>query len=100
VYTVSGALAGLGGVMTASMLKGGSPNFGRMYELYVIAAVVVGGASLSGGSGRVLGTLVGALIIAVIQNGMNLTGVDSYTQMVVLGAVILGAVLLDRLRRR
>jgi ribose transport system permease protein len=69
-----------------------------MYELYVIAAVVVGGTSLSGGSGRILGTLIGAFIIAVIQNGMNLRGIESYTQQVVLGAVILGAVLLDKAR--
>jgi ribose transport system permease protein len=71
-----------------------------MYELYVIAAVVVGGASLQGGQGRILGTLIGALVIAVIQNGMNLTGVETYTQGVVLGAVILGAVLLDTLKKR
>ena len=71
-----------------------------MYELYVIAAVVVGGTSLSGGEGKILGTLIGAFIIAVIQNGMNLLGVESYTQKIVLGLVILGSVLLDRLRRR
>lgn len=100
VYTVSGCLAGLGGVIMASQLKSGSPTYGAMYELYVIAAVVVGGTSLSGGEGKILGTLIGALIIAVIQNGMNLTGVESYTQKVVLGLVILGAVLLDMLKRR
>lgn len=98
-YTISGALAGLGGVITASQLKSGSPNYGNMYELYVIAAVVVGGTSLSGGEGRIFGTLIGAFIIAVIQNGMNLTGVESYTQKVALGLVILGAVLLDTLKR-
>src|SRR5207247_2482289 len=80
VYTACGALAGLGGVMLASQLKAGAPQYGIYYELYVIAAVVVGGASLAGGEGRVLGTLVGALIIAVIQNGMNLLGLESYTQ--------------------
>lgn len=100
VYTLSGVLAGLGGVVMASQLKSGSPTYGAMYELYVIAAVVVGGTSLSGGEGKVIGTLIGALIIAVIQNGMNLTGVESYTQKVVLGLVILGAVLLDMLKRR
>jgi len=100
VYTVCGALAGLGGIITASQLKSGSPTYGGMYELYVIAAVVVGGTSLSGGQGKVLGTLIGAFIIAVIQNGMNLTGVESYTQKVVLGLVILGAVLLDMVRHR
>ena len=99
-YIVSGLLAGLGGVIMASQLKSGAPTYGGMYELYVIAAVVVGGASLSGGSGRMFGTLIGALTIAVIQNGMNLTNVESYTQKVVLGLVILGAVLLDLLRQR
>lgn len=99
-YVASGLLAGLGGVVLASQLRSGSPTYGAMYELYVIAAVVVGGTSLGGGEGRVIGTLVGALIIAVIQNGMNLAGIESYTQKIVLGLVILGAVLLDRLRRR
>ena len=66
----------------------------------MIAAVVVGGTSLAGGEGRVLGTLIGAFIIAVIRNGMNLTGVESYTQKVVLGLVILGAVLIDTLKQR
>jgi ribose transport system permease protein len=69
-----------------------------MYELYVIAAAVVGGAALSGGQGKMLGTLTGAFTIAVIQNGMNLTSIESYTQKVVLGLVILGAVLIDRMR--
>jgi len=100
VYVTCGLLAGLGGVIMASQLKSGAPTYGLMYELYVIAAVVVGGTSLSGGEGRILGTLIGAFIIAVIQNGMNLTNVESYTQKVVLGLVILGAVLLDRLKHR
>ena len=82
----------------ASQLKSGSPTYGGMYELYVIAAVVVGGTSLSGGEGRIFGTLAGAFTIAVIQNGMNLTNVESYTQKVVLGLVILGAVLFDKAR--
>ncbi|HLE60458.1 MAG TPA: ABC transporter permease [Thermoanaerobaculaceae bacterium] len=100
VYAACGALAGLGGVVMASQLRSGAPTYGLMYELYVIAAVVVGGTSLSGGEGTIPGTLVGAFIIAVIQNGMNLTHVESYTQKVVLGLVILGAVLLDRLKQR
>ncbi len=100
VYTVCGALAGLGGIVTASLLKSGDPKFGYLAELYVIAAVVVGGTSLSGGEGKILGTLVGALLIAVIENGMNLTNVDPFTQMIVLGAVILAAVLLDTLKKR
>jgi ribose transport system permease protein len=98
VYAVSGLAAGLGGCIQASQLDTGTPNCGLMYEMYVIAAVVVGGTSLSGGSGRILGTLIGAFIISVIQNGMNLLGIESYTQNVVLGLVILGAVLLDKLR--
>ena len=98
VYTVSALAAGLGGCIQASQLNTGTPNMGVMYELYVIAAVVVGGTSLSGGSGRILGTLIGAFIISVIQNGMNLLGMESYTQQVVLGAVIAGAVLLDKVR--
>ncbi len=100
VYITSAMLAGLGGVVMASQLKSGAPTYGLTYELYVIAAVVVGGTSLSGGEGRIFGTLIGALIIAVIQNGMNLTNVESYTQKVVLGLVILGAVLIDRFKRR
>jgi ribose transport system permease protein len=100
VYAMSGVLAGLGGVVMASQLKSGSPTYGQMYELYVIAAVVVGGTSLAGGEGNVLGTLIGSFIIAVIQNGMNLTGVESNRQKVVLGLVILGAVLADTAKKR
>ena len=99
VYVIAGILAGLGGIVLASQLKSGAPTYGLSYELYVIAAVVVGGTSLSGGEGKILGTLIGAFIIAVIQNGMNLTNVESYTQKVILGLVILGAVLLDRLKQ-
>ncbi len=99
-YLVCGLSAGLGGVITASQLRAGAPTYGAMYELYVIAAVVVGGTSLAGGEGGIFGTLIGALIIAVIRNGMNLVGVEPYTQKIVLGLVILGAVLLDMLKRR
>ena len=99
-YVLCGALAGLGGVVMASQLKSGSPTYGQMYELYVIAAVVVGGTSLSGGEGNMFGTLIGAFTIAVIQNGMNLCGIESYTQKVVLGLVILLAVLFDMMKKR
>lgn len=99
VYTVSGLTAGLGGCLQASMVRAAAPNMANMYELYVIAAVVVGGTSLSGGSGRVFGTLIGAFIIAVIQNGMNLLGIKSYAQMFTLGCVIVLAVLLDKARQ-
>jgi ribose transport system permease protein len=100
VYVVSALCAGLGGCIQTSQLNTGTPNMGVMYELYVIAAVVVGGTSLSGGSGRILGTLIGAFIISVIQNGMNLLGMESYTQQVVLGAVILAALLSDKVRKK
>ena len=100
VYVISGITAGIGGCIQASQLNTGTPNMGIMYELYVIAAVVVGGTSLAGGSGKILGTLIGVFVISVIQNGMNLLGIESYTQQVVLGSVILMAVLLDRARIR
>ncbi len=99
VYTLCGALAGLGGVVLASQLAAGDPKFGQMYELEVIAAVVVGGTSLMGGQGKIFGTLIGAFIIAVIRNGMNLTNVDPFNQKIVLGGVLLAAVMLDTLKR-
>lgn len=99
-YVSSGVLGGLGGVVMASQLKSGSPNYGSGYELAVIAAAVVGGTSLSGGEGSMLGTLIGAFIIAVIQNGMNLMNVNPFTQKIALGLVILAAVLIDRQKQR
>ncbi len=98
VYTIAGALAGLGGVVLASQLQSGAGRYGETYELKVIAAVVVGGTSLFGGRGKIFGTLIGAFIIAVIENGMNLKRLGSETQMIVLGTVILLAVLLERIR--
>jgi len=100
VYTLNGALAGLAGVVLSSQLNSGAPTYAVMAELDAIAAVVVGGTSLAGGSGRVFGTLIGALIITVIRNGMNLTHVGNYEQMQVLGLVLLGAVIFDSVRRR
>jgi ribose transport system permease protein len=100
VYVVSGLLAGLGGVILASQHKSAAPNYAQNYELNVIVAVVIGGTSLSGGEGKIFGTLIGALVIAVVQNGMNLLNVKSFPQMVVLGSVLVAAVLLDRLKRR
>ena len=99
-YLSCAALAGLGGIILTSQLKSAAPTYGLSYELYAIAAVVVGGTSLNGGRGDVFGTFIGTLIIAVIQNGMNLLGVESYLQKVVLGLVILGAVLLDQVQKR
>ena len=100
VYTICGALSGLGGIILASQLGAGDPKYGNMYELYVIAAVVVGGTSLAGGQGKMLGTLIGAFIIAVIRNGMNLMGIDPFYQMVVMGLVIIGSVTLDSWKRK
>jgi ribose transport system permease protein len=99
-YIASAVLAGLGGVILASQQKSGSATYGNTYELYVITAVVVGGASLGGGEGRMFGTLVGALTIAVIRNGMNLMDIRDETQEIVLGFVLLGAVLIDKIQRR
>ncbi|MCI0361471.1 MAG: ABC transporter permease [Planctomycetaceae bacterium] len=95
-YVLSAALAGLGGVIMTSTFASGAHTYGLGYELRVIAAVVVGGTSLAGGEGRMIGTLLGALLIGVVQNGMNLFGVSSQWQDVVLGVVILLAAILDR----
>lgn len=100
VYTVCGAMAGLGGIIQSSKFASGDPKYGLMLELDVIAAVVVGGTSLMGGEGRIFGTLVGAFIIAVIKNGMNLMQVGAPEQQIVLGAVILLAVLVDTMKRK
>tara|TARA_B100000676_G_scaffold312895_1_gene389621 strand:- start:204 stop:1541 length:1338 start_codon:yes stop_codon:yes gene_type:complete len=100
VYTLCALLAGLGGVMEASLHITGDPKSGTLVELQVIAAVVVGGTSLAGGRGRIFGTLIGALIIGVIRNGMNHTNVESHMQNVVYGVVILIAVMVDQLRNR
>jgi len=100
VYVVSGALAGLASLLLAARLNSGIPQSGQGYELQSIAAVVVGGTSLMGGRGSIGGTFVGALLIGVLYNVMNLLNVQSYAQEVVLGAVILIAVLLDQLRRQ
>ena len=99
-YGISGLLAGLGGVVMSSRLATGDAKYGSMVELQVIAAVVVGGTSLRGGYGTMFGTLIGALIIAVIENGMNLMQIGSYAQKVVFGVIILLAVLVDRLRQQ
>jgi ribose transport system permease protein len=103
-YVLTGGLCGVAGVLHAAKLGTADPKAGEMWELYVIAAVVVGGTSLFGGRGTIPGTLVGALIIGVLNNSLNLLQVENFWQKVVLGLVILGAGLLDaalsRLGRR
>lgn len=96
VYAITGMLAVLAGIILTSRLNSAQPTAGTMYELDAIAAVVIGGTSLMGGRGRITGTLIGALIIGVISNGLNLLNVSSFYQQIVKGAVILFAVMLDR----
>ena len=100
VYVISGALAALAGLILMSRFASGGPQNGTGYELQAIAAVVVGGTSLMGGRGTIAGTFFGALLIGVLNNVMNLLNIESYLQMVVLGAVILLALVLDALRKR
>lgn len=99
VYVIGGALAALGGMILAARTGSALPQAGVAYELDAIAAVVIGGTSLSGGVGSVVGTLFGALIIGVINNGLDLLGVESYYQQVIKGAIIVAAVMLDPSRR-
>lgn len=96
VYTLAGVLSALAGIILTSRLDSAQPQAGEGYELDAIAAVVLGGTSLSGGRGWIFGTLIGALIIGVLNNGLNLLNVSAFYQQVVKGCVILLAVLLDR----
>ncbi|GAB6277316.1 MAG: ribose ABC transporter permease [Rectinema sp.] len=100
VYVISGSTAALSALILTSRLNSAEPIAGTGYELDVIAAVVIGGASLSGGRGSVWGTFIGALLIGVINNGMNLLGISPYFQQVVKGLIIIGAVWLDQLRAK
>lgn len=100
VYVLSGALAGLGGMIAASRINSGQPNFGEGLELDVIAAVVIGGASLFGGRGTVLGSLIGAFLVAVIRNGAIQLDINTFYQNVLLGVIIWLAVWWDRYQRR
>ncbi|MBW7889450.1 MAG: ribose ABC transporter permease [Chitinophagaceae bacterium] len=95
-YILCGLLAGLAGVVLAARINTGQPNAGIAYELDAIAAVVIGGTSLMGGRGSIMGTVIGVLIIGVINNGLDLLNVSSYYQQIVKGVIIIGAVLLDR----
>lgn len=96
VYTMAGFLTGIASLMYIGRINSGHPNSGTGYELDAIAAVVIGGTSLSGGKGSIIGTIIGALIMGVIKNGLNLLNVDSYYQNVVIGLIIILAVLLDQ----
>jgi len=100
VYVISGVCASIASLLLMARFQSGSPQTGYGFELTVIAAVVVGGTSLFGGSGTIAGTFVGALLIGVLNNVMNLANVESYTQDIALGAVILLALILDQLRKR
>ena len=100
VFTLSGLLAGVAAVLQMSKLVSGQPTVGQGYELTAIAAVVVGGTSLFGGSGNVIGTVIGALIIQVISMGLDLHQISAFWQQIVTGAIILIAVLLDEVLRR
>lgn len=100
VYVISGALAGLAGMILAARTGSALTQAGIAYELDAIAAVVIGGTSLSGGVGKVTGTLIGALLIGVVNNGLDLLGVESYYQQVIKGLLIVAAVMLDQARHK
>lgn len=100
VYAIAGVLTGLAGMIEASRLVTGQPTAGQGYELQAIAAVVIGGGSLQGGEGSVVGTLIGAFIIGLLSNGSDLLGINPYWQQVIIGAVIIVAVGFDEFRKR
>jgi ribose transport system permease protein len=100
VYAMGGMLTGLAGMIEASRLMTGQPTAGQGYELQAIAAVVIGGGSLRGGEGSVIGTLIGAFIMGLLSNGSDLLGISPYLQQAIIGAVIILAVTVDELRKR
>ena len=100
VYVISGVTAGLGGLIFASRVRSGQVTAGVGYELDAITAVILGGTSLFGGRGRIFGTLIGALLIGVLSNGLVLLGVPIYTQLMIKGAVVILAVAIDTLRSK
>ncbi len=95
VYAICGTLSGLAGILLTSRITTGQPNAGAGFELDAIAAAVIGGTSTTGGVGTITGTLIGVLLIGVINNGLDLLNVTSYYQQVIMGIIIIGAVLLD-----
>jgi len=100
IYSICGFFCGVAGVVIASRIASAQPSLGPGFELDAIAAAVIGGASLSGGQGRILGTVIGAFIITVLTNGLRIIAVPQQWQMVIIGMIILGAVYLDIVRRR
>jgi inositol transport system permease protein len=100
VYTIAGLLAGLGGIITSARAASGQAAMGVGYELDAIAATVIGGTSLSGGLGRITGTVIGTLILGIMISGFTFLGVDAYIQDIVKGVIIVAAVLADQFRRR
>jgi ribose transport system permease protein len=100
VFVLSGLLSGLGGIIQTSRLGIGQPTTGEGFELDAVAAAVIGGASLAGGEGHIAGTMVGALLMAVLRNGGNLLNLPPFWQQFIIGAMIIVAVLYDHLRRR
>ncbi len=99
-YIMAGALAGLAGDVLMSRLVTAQPSEGVMYELDAIASAVIGGASLSGGVGSISGTMIGAFIIGILRNGLNMAGVSAFIQQIVIGVVVIGAVWIDQVRNR
>jgi ribose transport system permease protein len=99
VYVISGACAGLAGMIDSARILSGNPSGGQEYELRVIAAVVIGGASLTGGRGTIMGATIGALLMAVLENGCNLLGISPFIQRIVIGFLIIAVVAIDMLRR-
>jgi len=100
VYAIAGVLSGLAGVLTSARAISGQAGMGLMYELDAIAAAVIGGASLSGGVGRISGTVIGTLILGVVTSGFTFLRIDAYYQEIVKGAIIVAAVVADQYRRR
>ena len=100
VYTIAGLLAGLGGVVTSARAASGQAGMGISYELDAIAAAVIGGTSLSGGIGRIAGTVIGTIILGIMTSGFTFIGLDAYLQDIVKGGVIVSAVVADRFRHR
>ena len=100
LYTLSGALAGLAGMIFMARINSGDPTAGLNYELTAITAAIIGGTNLFGGRGSILGTMIGALIMGVLQNGLNLLAVQSYYQQMAIGAVLILAVFIDQYQMR